>query len=98
MILISALTCIILLLAVTYPLFFTKNELLAETVGDADLEGVKAFKRALLKRYLEEEKLFNDKEINSLVWKQRKQYYTNRYIDASRREDYLTVLLEESEG
>ena len=84
--------------AVLLFLFFTKNELLAENTGEANLDSVRAFKTALLKRYLEEERLFNEKEINGLVWKQRQQYYMNRYIDASRREDYLKVLAEESES
>ena len=65
---------------------FTKNELLAEATGEASLEGVRKLKKALLAKYLEEEQLFEEKELNALVWKQRQQYYINRYIDASRRE------------
>ena len=54
--------------------FFTKNELLAEATGEASLEGVRKLKKALLAKYLEEEQLFEEKELNALVWKQRQQY------------------------
>ena len=93
---ISVITCLVLVVCIVYPLFFTKNELLEEAAGEATIENVRNLKKALLERYLEEEELFKNKEINVLVWKQRQQYYLNRYIDASRREDYLTVLNEES--
>ena len=93
----SIITCVVLLVAIIFPLFFTKNELLAEASGDMSLENVQKLKTALLKKYLEEEALFKAKELNALVWKQRQQYYINRYIDASRREDYLNALNEESE-
>ena len=41
----SIVTCIILLLVIVYPLFFTKNELLAEATGEASLEGVRKLKK-----------------------------------------------------
>ncbi len=94
----SIATSVVLLLVIIYPLFFTKNELLTEATGEASLEGVRKLKKALLDKYLEEEQLFEEKELNALVWKQRQQYYINRYIDASRREDYLVALSEEGES
>ena len=92
----SIVTCTVLVLIIVYPLFFTKNELLTEATGEGSLDGVRKLKVALLKKYIEEEQLFEAKELNSIVWKQRQQYYMNRYIDASRREDYLKALSEES--
>ena len=55
-------------------------------------------KEAILKRYIEDEQAFEDKQIGKLVWEQRSQYLTNRYIDTVRRLDYLGYVKEHSDS
>ena len=55
-------------------------------------------KEAILKRYIEDEKAYEDKQIGKLVWEQRSQYLTNRYIDTVRRLDYLGYVREHSDS
>jgi len=75
------------------PLFLAKGGALASASSLNSPERLVATKEAILKRYIEDEKSFEDKKINRLIWEQRKQYLSNRYIDAARRLDYINDLL-----
>ncbi len=61
-------------------------------------EHLEAIKKAILDRYLEDERAYAEKRIPKLAWDQRKSYLTNRYIDAARRLDYIQNLMLEQQG
>lgn len=75
------------------PLVLGKGGTLQSASSLNSPERLVATKNAILKRYIEDEKSFEDKKINKLMWEQRKQYLSNRYIDAARRLDYINDLL-----
>lgn len=80
-------------LIILAPLFIGQGGALASASSLNSPERLVATKNAILKRYIEDEKSFDDKKINKLIWEQRKQYLSNRYIDAARRLDYINDLL-----
>jgi len=47
-------------------------------------------KKAVLKRYIADEKAQEEGLISKTEWNRKKQFLINRYIDASRRIDFLT--------
>ncbi|MCX6128700.1 MAG: hypothetical protein NTX25_06500 [Proteobacteria bacterium] len=59
------------------------------------LEQLEAVKLSILHRFLEDERAFTEKRISKMAWEQRRQFLTNRYIDAARRSDYLRTLASE---
>jgi hypothetical protein len=75
------------------PLFLARDGALASASSLNSPERLLATKNAILKRYIEDEKTFEDKKISKIVWEQRKQYLSNRYIDAARRLDYINDLI-----
>lgn len=75
------------------PLFIGPGGALASASSLNSPERLVATKNAILKRYIEDERAFDEKKINKLIWEQRKQYLCNRYIDAARRLDYINDLL-----
>ncbi|RYZ56643.1 MAG: hypothetical protein EOP07_12060 [Proteobacteria bacterium] len=75
------------------PLILAKDGALASASSLNSPERLLATKNAILKRYIEDEKTFEDKKISKIVWEQRKQYLSNRYIDAARRLDYINDLI-----
>ncbi|RZA27044.1 MAG: hypothetical protein EOP10_01525 [Proteobacteria bacterium] len=84
---------IITVVFVLLPLLVGKGGQLASASSQNSPERLKAMKEALLKRYIEDEKAFDSKAIPKLVWDQRKQFLTNRYIDAARRLDYINDVI-----
>ena len=48
-----------------------------------------SLKGALLKRFLEDEQAFKAGNLSKLAWTKRKDFLTHRYVDASRRLDFL---------
>jgi len=52
-------------------------------------ERLGALKAALLKRYLADEEAYKAGTLSRLSWDKRKAFLANRYIDTSRRLDYL---------
>ncbi|MFW7380953.1 MAG: hypothetical protein ACOH5I_19210 [Oligoflexus sp.] len=56
------------------------------------LEKLEAMRTAILKRYLEDETAFEKNRLGQVMWQQRRQYLVNRYVDATRRLDYLRHL------
>ena len=61
-------------------------------------ERLEAIKNAILERYLEDERAFQEKRITKIAWDQRKAYLTNRYIDAARRLDFIQNVMAEQNG
>ncbi|MFY7928539.1 MAG: hypothetical protein ACOVS5_06680 [Oligoflexus sp.] len=93
-IVVSFITVLILL----SPFVFGKGGTLQESASINSPERLVATQDAILKRYLEDERLFEEKRITKLTWDQRKSYLTNRYLDTSRRLDYIKHLLAEQKN
>jgi hypothetical protein len=72
-----------------YPFLFGQGGALASASYDNSAESLRRTKRAILERYLSEEKSFADKQISERTWQSRKQLLTNRYIDAARWLDFV---------
>ena len=83
---------VVLLIFLVSPLFLFKGELLQEAASVNSVEKLEAIKVSLLKRYIEDEKSHRERLFSDSVWRRRKQFLTTRYIDASRRQDYLKCL------
>ncbi len=89
---------VLTLLFVLLPLLLAKDGRLASASSQNSPEKLDAIKTAILKRYIEDEKAFESKAIPELVWKQRKLFLTNRYIDAARRLDFIRDLIAHQES
>jgi hypothetical protein len=86
---------LLILVIILLPFFFGKGGQLQAAASINSLERLEAIKTSILKRYLEDERAFEEKRLAKLVWDQRKSYLSNRYIDAARRYDFLQSLLKE---
>ena len=75
------------------PMVIGKGGQLASASSLNSVERLLAIKQAILARYIDDEKTFEAKKINKLVWEQRRQYLCNRYIDAARRLDFINDLV-----
>lgn len=84
---------ILTVLFVLLPLLLGKGGQLASASSLNSPERLQAVKDALIKRYIEDEKAYENKAIPKIVWEQRKQFLSNRYIDAARRLDYLNDVI-----
>jgi hypothetical protein len=93
MIIFAVVVSIVAVLFVLLPLLFGQGGQLASASSLNSPERLKAVKRALLMRYIEDEKAYESKAIPKLVWDQRKQFLVNRYIDAARRLDYINDVI-----
>ncbi len=89
---------IITLIFVLLPLLLAKDGRLASASSLNSPEKLEAVKTAILKRYIEDEKAFESRAISELVWKQRKLFLTNRYIDAARRLDFIRDIIAHQES
>ncbi len=89
----ASLVSLAAVLIIFSPLFLAKGGALASASSLNSPERLVATKEAILKRYIEDEKTFDAKKISRIVWEQRKQYLSNRYIDAARRLDFINDLL-----
>jgi hypothetical protein len=86
---ISILVGIAAMIAVLLPFFVGKGGRLALASYETSPERLRAMKRAILDRYLKDEGAFKSGLINQRTWSTRQQFLTNKYLDASRRLDFL---------
>ena len=89
MIYLSVVISLILLTVLLAPFWLGRGGLLQAGSSINSPTELQAIKTALLKRYLDDELAFKSGNLSSLSWDQRKSFLTNRYIDASRRLDFL---------
>lgn len=82
-------------LLILSPFFFGKGGHLQAAASINSLTKLESVKETILKRFLEDERAFDEKRISKMAWEQRRQYLSNRYIDAARRLDYLENLAKE---
>lgn len=91
MIIISAVIALLVMIVVLAPLWSkgSGGNRLQAAASVTSQQRLTAEKQALVERYLDDELQFNQGKFNQLIWEQRRQFLINRYIDASRRLDYL---------
>lgn len=92
MMFLSILTALVVVAALLLPFVVGKGGTLqaASTIDSPDK--LEAIQEAILKRYLEDEKAFENNRLGQVMWQQRRQYLVNRYVDSTRRLDYLRYL------
>lgn len=91
-------TCALVLVLCLAPFFLGKGTAMQAGASINSVERLEAEKKALVKRYVEEEQAYDSKVIGKLSWEQRRHYLVNRYIDASKRQDFLKFLAEAEGG
>lgn len=98
MIYLAVLIGIILISVLVAPFLMGSGGLLQASSSINSPEKLQALKEALLKRYLEDERAFAAGSLSKAAWQGRKQFLTNRYIDAARRLDFLATLKDRGGG
>ena len=88
----SVITAVITVIAIIVPFFIGKGGALQVSASINSIELLEASKEAILQRFLQDEKAFENKTISKLAWEQRRTYLVNRYIDAARRLDFLNAI------
>ncbi len=76
------------------PFFFTAPSRLESASAEGSSETLLNQQQGILKRYIDEENLFNNGEMSRSVWKRRQLYLIGRYVDAARRVDHLKAVEE----
>ncbi len=89
MIYLAVVVGILLMSVVLAPFWIGPGGLLQASAQINSKETLTGLKQALVKRYLEDEKAFKEGNLSKLAWNKRKDFLTHRYVDASRRLDYL---------
>ncbi len=95
---IVALISLVFFAAIIAPFLGTGERLLLNASSRRSIEELRAEKTALVKRYVEDEQAYLKRSLNKFMWEQRRQYLVNRYLDASRRADFLLANEQEAEG
>jgi len=85
----------ILVLILLAPFFLGSGGLLQEANSINSIERLEALRQALLLRYLQDERSFKEGNLSERAWNKRREYLTNRYIDVTRRSDYLARMKQE---
>jgi len=89
---------LLLVFAVLTPFFLGRGGLLAASSSINSKEKLEFLKGAILNQYLADETIFLANEMSKLAWNARKTFLINRYIDSSRRLDYLQFVESENEA
>jgi hypothetical protein len=71
------------------PFLFGPGGALLAGSAISDPKKLQEIKRAILKRYLLDEAAEANGHLTKTEWRRKRQFLVNRYIDASRREDFL---------
>lgn len=74
------------------PFWLGEGGLLARSSSLTDLDKILRTKQIIIDRFLHEETASKQGHITAGEWEKRKQYLLNRYIDLSRRYDYLNFI------
>lgn len=88
---------VVTIAVVAIPLWFFPAEKLEAGATENSAEKLERVKKAILRRYIEEEDLHAGSGVAAVVWEQRKSFLINRYLDAARRLDYLAYV-DQAEG
>lgn len=87
---ISLLVSLGVLIFLLLPFFMGPGGSLASASAINDVKKLEKLKQGILRRYLEEEHAMNEGDITETQWMRRKTLLSNRYIDVSKRLDFLT--------
>ncbi len=90
LIIVAVFFSLLVFVAVMAPFFVGKGGKLEDSSTVNSEERLNAIKEAILKRWVLEHHSFKEGALTDREWKQRKVHLTNRYIDASRRLDWMT--------
>ena len=94
----AAMTGLCLLLAVLAPFYFGKGGVLAESSSFQSRERLIGLRDSLVERYIQEEGAVKNKDFSERTWKKRQEFLINRYVDATRRLDFLDGLAKSGGG
>lgn len=89
MIYLAVVVGVVLISLLLAPFFVGPGGLLAAGSSVVEPDKLEAMKKALLKRYLEDEAAHKSGTLSNLAWDKRKEFLVHRYVDTSRRLDYL---------
>lgn len=82
---------LIVLSVVLLPFKLGQGGFLQDASASDSSQDLEARLTALLQRWLKDEAAFSSGEITQTEWRQRQRYLTARYVDTSRRLDWLTA-------
>lgn len=89
LVVVSVITGLVVIVMVTWPFFVGAGGLLSMGLSVNSPDQLEGMRQAILKRYLEDEKAVADGNLSATAWQKRKMFLTNRFIDATRRKDFL---------
>ena len=77
---------------ITAPFFIGRGGRLASSSSVESPEKLESIREAVLKAWIKEEQAFKSGDINGHAWQRRQSFLESKYIDASKRLDYLQQL------
>jgi hypothetical protein len=77
------------LLVVLVPFFRGEGGMLSSASFSSDPERLQASKAAIIERYIADHKIFKQDLISKRAWTGRQELLINKYVDASRRLDFV---------
>lgn len=80
---------VLVLVAVLFPFLVGDGGFLQDASTSDSVQDLELKLNALLQRWVKDEAAFLTGEITQTEWRQRQRYLTSRYVDASRRLDWL---------
>ncbi len=87
----------LVLVFILSPFFIGRGGELASASALSSAEHLTKVKKAIVERYVKDLRAFESKEIGKKSWSGRQEFLLRRYIDATRRLDYLLASSEPSE-
>ncbi|MDE3269874.1 MAG: hypothetical protein OYH77_06285 [Pseudomonadota bacterium] len=82
---------VLVLLALFYPLFFTRAERLVSCQSINDPQMLRQMREQILQQYLGAERDHQAGRLRARTWKQRQEFLCNRYVDVCRRYDWIVA-------
>ena len=92
--LICVLISIVVMVIVLAPFFVGKGGRLAPASSINDVTQLQTIQKNIIQRFISEEKSFGEGSINEATWKRRREFLESKYIDVTRRIDFLHKMQE----
>ena len=92
LVMIGALIGLLALLGVLFPFFSGTGGLLQDAAAADSMERLQLRRKSILRRWLEEEKQHGSGMITDREWTLRQVYLSGRYVDVTRRMDWLASI------
>ena len=87
---------LIMLMVLLMPFFFKGDPWLSGYRSFDSIDQLKSLQNQILERYLSDEKAFTDKIISQNSWNKRQSFLVMRYVDVTKRLDFLQMLMPET--